>query len=60
MKYETCSFRDHRFLSKMLINLYINPYQTLFVNAQEIETYEFLDIKFDSTSKTQILTDNFN
>jgi hypothetical protein len=41
---------------KWLINAFMHTYETLVLKAQEVETYEFLDIEFDPLSKQFILT----
>ena len=37
----------------------MHTYETLVLKAQEVETYEFLDIEFDPLSKQFILTDYY-
>jgi hypothetical protein len=44
---------------KWLINAFMHTYETLVLKAQEVETYEFLDIEFDPLSKQFILTDYY-
>ncbi len=44
---------------KWLINAFMHTYETLVLKAQEVETYEFLDIEFDPINRIFYLKDYF-